>query len=154
MQALPSLTEQSSTTRTNDMSIWPGMECGTSYTYQTPTIHTRIGILFYISLYFPWNIWNSMYRVLRKALRQISMWFRTLRGHEYTWGVICQMLFLRRYWHFWRWQKPYLKSMLPPWINFSLITTMLWRRLLNTWIVSNTRVIQERTLNIAALQSW
>ena len=33
----------------------------------------RSEIFFYISLDFPWDMWNAMYRVFRKALRRISM---------------------------------------------------------------------------------
>ena len=82
MQALPSLMAflgkeiqryPSSPTSINVVSIWSGMECGMSSPFQTHTIKRRGGIFFYISLYFPWNTWNAMYRVFRKALRQISM---------------------------------------------------------------------------------
>ena len=47
--------------------------------------------------------WNTMYRVFRKALRQISMWFTTWCGNEYTWGLLSQRIFFRRHWHWWRW---------------------------------------------------
>ena len=99
MQALPSLmtflgkeSQQypSSPTRINAMSIWSGMECGISSPFQTHAIKIINGVLFYTSLDFPWNAWNTMYRVFRKALRQISMLFRTWRGQECTRGVLCK----------------------------------------------------------------
>ena len=49
------------------------MEFGIYSIYQTSAIKRISGISFYISLYFPWNMWNAMYRVFRKALRLISM---------------------------------------------------------------------------------
>ena len=117
-------------TRINAVSIWSRMECGMSSPFQTHTIKRWSGIFFYISLYFPWTMWTAMYRVFRKAMRQISMWFRTWHGQEYTWGVLYQILFFRRYWHWFRWQKPDLSSLLPPWLHLSPILMILWKRLL------------------------
>ena len=97
MQDLPSLMAflgkeiqrySSSPTSINAVSIWSGMEYGTSSPFQTHAINRRSGIFFYISLYFPWNMWEAMCRVFRKDLRRISMLFRTWRGQEYTWGVL------------------------------------------------------------------
>ena len=97
MQTLPSLMTflgneiqqyPSSPTRINAVSIWSVTECGMSSPFQTHAIKIRSGIFFYISLYFPWNTWNAMYRVFRKALRQISILFRTWCGQECTWGGI------------------------------------------------------------------
>ena len=67
-------------TRTNSVSTWSGMECGVSSPFQTHAINIRSGIFLYISLYFSWATWNATYRVFRKALMQMSMWFRTWRG--------------------------------------------------------------------------
>ena len=106
----------SSTTSIIAVSIWSGMECGMSFTLNTHAIKRRYGILFYMSLNFPWNTWDTMYRVFWKSLRRISMLFRIWRGQECTWGVLYQILFFRRLCHWCRWQQPYLRSMLPPWL--------------------------------------
>ena len=138
MQDLPSLMAfpekeiqlyPSSPTRINDVSIWSGMECGISSPFQTHKIKRRGGIFLYISLYFPWNTWNETYRVFWKDLRRISMSFRTWRVQEYTWGVLYQILFFRRYCHWCHWQQPDLRSLSPPWLHFSLIIMMIWRRI-------------------------
>ena len=90
-------------TRINAVRIWSGMKCGMSYPFHTHAIKRRSGILFYTSIYFPWTTWNSIYRFFIKSLRQISMLFRNWRGQEYTWGLICKIVFFRRYWHWCRW---------------------------------------------------
>ena len=108
IQALPSLMAllekesqkyPSSPTRINAMSILSWMECGMYSPFQTHTIKWRGEIFFYISLDFPWNTWNAMYRVFRKALLYISLLFITWSGQECTWGVLCKILFFRRYSH-------------------------------------------------------
>ena len=119
----------------NAVSIWSEMECGIYFPLQTHKINRRSGIFFYISLDFPWNTWNTMYRVFRKTLRRISMLFRTWCGQECTWGVIFQIIFFRRYWYWCCWQQPYLRYMLPPWILFSPILMILWWILWTTWRV-------------------
>ena len=62
-----------SCTRINAVSIWSGIECGIAYPYQTHSINRRSDIFFFISLDLPWNTWNSMHRVFKNALRQISI---------------------------------------------------------------------------------
>ena len=123
------------TTRINAMSILSWMECGVYSPFQTHTIKWRGAIFFYISLDFPWNKWNNMYRVFRKALSQISMWFRNWRGQEDTWGVLYQIIFFSGYWHWCHWQQPYLRSMFPLWLMSSAILIILWWILWTTWRV-------------------
>ena len=163
MQALPSLIASlgkesqkypSNTTWINAVSIWSVMEYGMSSPFQIHVINRRSGIFFYISLYFLFNMWNSMYRVFIKALRHISMWFRTWLCQEYTWGLLCQILFIRRDWHWCRWQQQNLRSLSPTWPHFSPIIIMLWKRLSLTWRVSNWNFIKGRTLQIDVQHSW
>ena len=111
----------SSPTRINAVSIWSEIERDMSSPLHTHKIKRRSGIFSYISIDLPWNTWNNMYRVFRKTLRQISMLFRTWHSHECTRGLLCQIFFFIRYWHWCRWQQPDLKSMSPPWLLFSLI---------------------------------
>ena len=146
MQDLPSLMVflekeiqryPSSPTRINSVSIWSGMKCGTYSLFQTHTIKRRGENIFYISLYFPWNKWNAMYRVFWKDPRRISMLFITWRGQECTWWVLYKILFFRRYLYWCHWKQPDLRSFSSPWLHFSLIPMMLWRRLLSILIVLN-----------------
>ena len=138
MQALPSLmaflekeSQQypSSPTRINAVSILSGMECGTYFPFHTHAINRRGGIFFYVSLDFPCTMSKAIYRVFWKALRRISMLFRIWRGQECTWGVLSQILFFIRYWNWCRWHQRYLRSLSLPWLHFSLVLMMLWRRL-------------------------
>ena len=146
MQALTSLMEflgkeiqkyPSIPTRINAVSIWSGMEFDMSSPFQNHTKNIRSGIFFCISLDFPWNKWNAMYRVFRNSLRYISMLFRTLLGQECTAGVIYQILFFRRYWHWCRWHQEDIRSLSPPWLHFSLNFVMLCKILLLIWRVLN-----------------
>ena len=125
----------SNPTSINAVSIWSRMECGVSYLFHNTKIKRRNGIFFYISLYFPWNTWNSMYRFFRKDMKQISMLFRTWCCQDCTWGVLCQILSFRSYWHFRPWQQPDLVSMFPPWLLFYPIFIIPWWILWTTWIV-------------------
>ena len=105
----------SSPTRINALSIWSKMECGISSPLQNHKIKRRSGIFFYIILNSPCNTWKASYRVFWKAQRRTSILFRTWRGQKCTWGVLCQTIFFRGYWHWCRWQQPDLRSMSPPW---------------------------------------
>ena len=127
----------SSPTSINAVSTWSDMECGMSSPFHTHAIKRRSRIFFYISLYFPWDTWNIMYRVFRKSLRHISMWLRTWCGQDNTWWVLCQILFIRRYWHWLCWQKLDMRSLSPPRLHLSQTIIMIWKRLLPKWIVSN-----------------
>ena len=128
MQALPSLMEflgnerqryPSSPKGINSVRIGSTMECGTSSPFQTHAIKRRDGIFFYINLDFHWTMSKAMYRVFWKALRRISMLFRIWRGQECIWGVIYQILFFRRYWH---WCRCTTICNVLPWITFQFKT--------------------------------
>ena len=69
---------------------------------------------------------------LQEGSEQINMWFRTWHGQEYTWGILCQILFFRRYSHWCHWQQPDMRSLLPPWLHLYPIPMMIWRILLPT----------------------
>ena len=103
----------SSTTSINSMITWSGMEFGMSSTSHTHAINRRRGIFLYISIYFLWTTWNAMYRVFRKSLRQIIMLFRTWRGQEYSWGLLWQIIFFRRYLHWCHLKQPDLRYFSP-----------------------------------------
>ena len=79
----------SSPTKINAGSIWSGMEFGMASPFQTQAINRRSEIFFYISICFPWNMWNAMYRVFRKALRKISM----LPLIEKIWNKLSRTIF-------------------------------------------------------------
>ena len=83
----------------NAVSIWPGMESEMYSPFQTHTVKKRIGIFFYISLHFPWNTCNAMYRVFRKALRQVSIFLKTWNCQECIWGALCCLIFFIIYWN-------------------------------------------------------
>ena len=138
MQDLPSLMEligneshkySSIPKMLNAVRIWSGIECEMSSPLQTHAIKRILGILLYISLYFTWTTWTAMFIVFIKALRHINMWFRTWRGQECTWVILCQILLFRRYCHWCLWKKPDLRSLLRPWLHLSPIMMMLWKRL-------------------------
>ena len=119
----------SSTTMISVVSIWSEIEFGMYSPFHTHATKRSSSIFFYISIHLPWTTWNAICRVFGNALRQISILFRTWRGQEFTWGVLCQILSFRRYWHWCHLQQSDLKSLSPPWINFSPILMMLWKRL-------------------------
>ena len=123
----------SSHARINAVIMWPGMGFGMYSIYQTLANEIINGIFFSISLNLPWKIWNSMLGTPRKVLRWVNTWYRKWCGKECTRGLICQMIFFRSYWHWCRWQKPKLRSMLPSWIDLSLIHMMLCRILFIIW---------------------
>ena len=47
----------------NVVSIYSGMECRTSFPFQTHKIKRRGGIFFYTSIDFPWTMSKAIYRV-------------------------------------------------------------------------------------------
>ena len=113
-QKLPSIT-----TRINVVSILLETLVESFFSLPDLTNNKINGILFFTNLNIPWNTWNVMSRSFRKVLRRISIWFRTWRGQEYIWGLLCQILIFRRNLRWCRWQKPDLRSMLSPYICFS-----------------------------------
>ena len=99
------------------------MESGMSSPFQTHSIKKISGIFFYITLDFPWNMWNAIYEFFRKAPRKISMlplietiwnkWSGKLfefnliyiQGYTFSWGkctctgVWIGIVFFPTHWH-------------------------------------------------------
>ena len=143
-----------SSTRIDSVRIWTGIVFKISPSHQTLAITRIIGAFFYTNIYFHWTTWDSMWRYFKNVLRRISIWFITWCGQESTWGSLCQFIFFIRYCYLWPLQQPETSSMSPPWINLSPIATMICRRLLNIWTVSNLTAIWVRILQIVMLKSW
>ena len=132
--------------------LW--MRCWMYSPLQTLTNNRIRGIFFFTIINLTCNKWNTMPISFIKVLIKISMHFRTWHGQEYTWVELFQIPFFRGYWHWCLWQQPYMRYMLPPWLNFSLSTKMLWRRLLLIWRVSNLISIRGKMLQIVVNKSW